>query len=175
MASAHPIQPSADRQQNSHMKRHIKRFVAIVLLGALYLLARLPEISSNERQALARRFRFERAALPHVAGAEVRSIRPVNPSLRHLAGWISSVGAAVALNDLDADGLPNDLCYVDVRTDQIIVAPVPGTGIRYRPFALDAGPLFQRATMAPMGCLPGDMNEDGRVDLLVYYWGRTPI
>ena len=26
-----------------------------------------------------------------------------------------------------------------------------------------------------MGCLPGDMNEDGRMDLLVYYWGRTPI
>ena len=25
-----------------------------------------------------------------------------------------------------------------------------------------------------MGCLPGDLNEDGRTDLLVYYWGRTP-
>ena len=30
-------------------------------------------------------------------------------------------------------------------------------------------------TMAPMGCLPGDLNEDGLMDLLVYYWGRTPI
>ncbi len=29
--------------------------------------------------------------------------------------------------------------------------------------------------MAPMGCVPGDFNEDGRMDLLVYYWGRTPI
>src|SRR5215204_2183832 len=26
-----------------------------------------------------------------------------------------------------------------------------------------------------MGCLPGDFNEDGRMDLLVYLWGRTPI
>jgi hypothetical protein len=26
-----------------------------------------------------------------------------------------------------------------------------------------------------MGCLPGDLNEDGHMDLLVYYWGRTPI
>src|SRR5206468_5638709 len=25
------------------------------------------------------------------------------------------------------------------------------------------------------GCLPGDFNEDGRIDLLVYFWGRTPI
>ncbi len=29
--------------------------------------------------------------------------------------------------------------------------------------------------MAPMGCLPGDLNEDGRMDILVYYWGRPPI
>jgi hypothetical protein len=26
-----------------------------------------------------------------------------------------------------------------------------------------------------MGCLPGDFNEDGLRDVLVYYWGRTPI
>lgn len=29
--------------------------------------------------------------------------------------------------------------------------------------------------MAPMGCLPADMNEDGAKDILVYYWGRTPV
>ena len=45
----------------------------------------------------------------------------------------------MALADLDADGLPNDVCRVEPRTDQVIVAPVPGTGDRYRPFALDAG------------------------------------
>jgi hypothetical protein len=26
-----------------------------------------------------------------------------------------------------------------------------------------------------MGCIPGDLNEDGLLDVLVYYWGRTPI
>ena len=25
--------------------------------------------------------------------------------------------------------------------------------------------------MAPMGCLPGDFNEDGLQDVLAYYWG----
>jgi hypothetical protein len=147
----------------------------VALLCALYLMARLPDIPDAERASLARRFRFEQTALPTVPGPEVRLVRSVNPSLRHIASWISAVGAAVALNDLDGDGLPNDLCYVDVRTDQVIVAPVPGTGQRYQPFALDAGSLFRRETMAPTGCLPGDMNEDGRMDLLVYYWGRTPI
>ncbi len=155
--------------------KHARRLAAIALLGALYLLARLPDIGPTERAALARRFQFERAVLPAVPGPEIRSVRPVHPSLRHISAWISSVGAGVALNDLDGDGLPNDLCYIDVRTDQVIVAPVPGTGARYAPFALEPGPLFHRDTMAPMGCLPGDMNEDGRIDLLVYYWGRTPL
>jgi hypothetical protein len=31
------------------------------------------------------------------------------------------------------------------------------------------------AAMAPMGCVPGDFNGDGGMDLLVYYWGRTPV
>jgi len=158
------------------VRRYFKRAVACGLIFALYLAARLPTISSTERARLAAQFRFVQTPLPVVPGPEIRSVRPVNPSIQHIAGWISTVGAGVALADIDGDGLPNDLCYVDVRTDQVIVAPVPGTGPRYKPFTLDPGPrLFDRSTMAPMGCLPGDMNEDGRMDLLVYYWGRTPL
>jgi len=96
--------------------------------------------------------------------------------LEDFSAWISSVGASVALNDLDKDGLANDVCYVDPRTDRVIVAPVPGTPPRYEPFALSSAPLtLDPATMAPMGCLPADLNEDGFMDILVYYWGRTPI
>ena len=29
--------------------------------------------------------------------------------------------------------------------------------------------------MAPMGIVPGDFNEDGLMDVLVYYWGRSPV
>ena len=82
----------------------------------------------------------------------------------------------MALNDLDGDGLPNDVVYVDPRADRVIVAPVPGTGERYEPFCLGLVPLpYDPDTMAPMGCLPGDLNEDGLMDVLVYYWGRPPI
>ncbi|HEV7784984.1 MAG TPA: CRTAC1 family protein, partial [Thermoanaerobaculia bacterium] len=85
-------------------------------------------------------------------------------------------GAGVALNDIDGDGLPNDLCSVDTRIDQVLVQPAPGMGSRYPLFALDPAPLaYDARTMAPMGCLPGDFNEDGRMDLLVYYWGRSPV
>ena len=156
--------------------RHGKRFAAIVLVAGLYGLARPAEPSPGERAAMARRFAFRASLLPEVPGVRMRFVREVNPSLRHIASWISAVGAAVALNDLDANGLPDDLCYVDVRTNQVIVAPAPGTGARYAPFTLDPLPLpYDSATTAPMGCLPGDFDENGSVDLLVYYWGRTPI
>jgi len=152
------------------------RLVALAIIVALYAAARLPTLSPAERNQLAERFRFAREPLPKLSGSAPQSVRSVHPSLEHIAAWISSVGAAVALNDLDGDGLPNDVAYVDTRTDQVIVAPVPGTPDRFAPFALDPAPLsYETETMDPMGCLPGDWNEDGAMDLLVYYWGRTPI
>lgn len=155
------------------------RLAALALILAVYGFARLPEAPVTERRELAARFAFTRAALPEVPegqGPERRTIRPVHPSLRHIAAWISTVGAGVALHDIDGDGLPNDTCAVDTRVDLVLVAPVPGTGDRFPLFALDPAPArYDRATMAPMGCLPGDWNEDGRTDLLVYYWGRPPI
>jgi len=103
-------------------------------------------------------------------------VRNVHPSLERISAWVSSMGAAVTLADLDGDGLPNDLCYVDPRTDLVTIAPVPGTKDRYAPFVLNPAPLpCDAATTAPMGTLAGDFNEDGLMDLLVYYWGRTPV
>ena len=160
-------------------RRNAVRLTALVLIGGLYGFARLPTLPEGERQALASRFAFSRlplAAPPGGVNGMDRSIREVHPSYKDIAAWISTVGAGVALNDLDGDGLANDLCSVDPRVDQVLVAPVPGSGPRYAMFALDPAPVSYNArTTAPMGCLPGDWNEDGRMDLLVYYWGRPPI
>jgi len=156
-------------------RRNIARVVAVGVLIGFYLLAQLPSLSTAERNNLATKFRFKRSSLYAVPGSSYRSHRTVNPSLKRIESWISATGASVALNDLDGDGLPNDICDVDPRTDQVTVAPAPGTPLRYEPFALDAGRLFDGATMAPMGCLPGDVNEDGLMDIVVTYWGRTPI
>jgi enediyne biosynthesis protein E4 len=157
-------------------RRQAAKLTAILLVFVVYAFARVPEPSVSELAKLAEGFHFHAAPLPTMSGETQRTIRDVNPSLRRVAGWISSVGAAVALNDLDGDGLPNDACYVDTRIDKVIVAPVPGTPARYQPFTLDPITLpYDAATMAPMGCLPGDFNEDGLEDVLVYYWGRTPV
>ena len=158
------------------LRHQTARLVAIALIVGLYGVARLPELPGTERSALAGQFAFTSVPLPGVSGYEPRYVRNVNPSLERISAWISSVGAAVALNDLDGDGLSNDVCYVDTRINQVIVAPVPGTEPRYAPFTLAPSPLpYDAATMAPMGCLPGDLNEDGRMDILAYYWGRIPI
>lgn len=153
---------------------HATRIVAVALICVFYFLARQPQISSGERARLVGEFAFRSVALPELSGGQ-QTIRNVSPSLRGIAGWVSATGAGVALNDLDGDGLPNDLCLVEPRTDAVIVSPVPSEAARYAPFALDASGLYRRETMAPMGCLPADFNEDGLTDLLVYYWGRTPL
>jgi hypothetical protein len=159
------------------MKKYFSSLAAIILVAVCYPLAKLPILSSREMAVLAARFSFTRLPLPEIPEhPPYKFVRDVHPSLRRISAWISSTGAAATLADLDGDGLPNDLCYVDPRTDLVTVTPVPGTGDRYKPFALRPAPLpFDSATTAPMGTLAGDFNEDGLMDLLVYYWGRSPV
>jgi hypothetical protein len=158
------------------LHRSLKPLSAALILIGLYFATQLPGLSAREQLALTSHFQFQRSTLPQVAGYPTKTLRAVNPRLQKISAWISSVGASVALNDLDGDGLPNDVCYVDPRIDQVTVAPVPGTPQRYKPFVLDPRPLpYDSATMAPMGCLPLDANEDGLMDIVVYYWGRSPV
>jgi hypothetical protein len=150
--------------------------IAVLLVIVTYWFARIPDLSEAESSMLADRFKFTKFTLPEVSGREHQTFRSVHPSMKGISAWISSVGASVCLNDLDGDGLPNDIVNVDPRTDQVIVSPAPGTSARYEPFALEPlGGSYNPATMAPMGALPGDFNEDGLVDVIVYYAGRTPI
>lgn len=159
----------------SLLRRNAVRLLALSVIVVLYGFTRLPSLPDSERALLAERFDFQRLEMFKPA-APARSIRRVHPSLATIAGWISSVGAAVALADLDGDGLPNDICHVDPRFDSVVISPAPGTPARYEAFRLDPAPLpYDAGTMAPMGCLPGDYNEDGALDVLVYYWGRTPV
>jgi enediyne biosynthesis protein E4 len=160
----------------SRLRAHAARATAIAIIVVAAALARPPAYSASDRAQLASQFSFRELSLQSASTARPRSVRAVQPQLRRISAWISSVGAAVALSDADRDGLPNDTCLVDPRTDSVTVASAPTTGRRFRPFLLDAAPLpYDRDTMAPMGCLPGDFNEDGRPDMLVYYWGRTPV
>jgi len=153
-----------------------KTLTALLLVVGLFLALRWSlNLSEKEVRAAATRFAFSRSTLPELPGPPIRTQRLVHPSLKRISAFVSTVGAAVALNDLDGDGISNDACYIDTRTDQIIITPVPGTGNRYPPFALVQEPFFDRDRMAPLGLLLSDLNEDGHVDVIVYYAGRTPL
>lgn len=109
-------------------------------------------------------------------GAPPRHWRITNPAFRGISAWISAVGAGAAIADIAGEGRPSDICLVDARFDTVTVMPAPGTGDRFRPFALVAPANGYRVdTTAPMGCVVSDFNEDGWADILVYYWGRAPV
>ncbi|MFY1702664.1 CRTAC1 family protein [Micromonospora sp. WMMA1923] len=146
--------------------------VAVVACLATGLATQLPAVGADERRALAARFSFAVADL-NQDPPQTRAVRAVQPALHHLRSWISSVGAGVAVADLDGDGLPNEACLVDPRDDSVTVLATPDRPNRFPAFALP--PPGTDPTVAPTGCLTADLNEDGRLDVLVYYWGRPPL
>jgi hypothetical protein len=153
--------------------------VVLVLFAALFTLAQLPQASARQRAAVASQFHFASLPIAEPPGLPHATIRDVNPAYQHIQAWISSVGAAVAINDFTGSGQPDDMCLVDTRSNAVIVTPVPGTKAvgTFKPFVLTPSPAlpYDPSTMAPMGCVPGDYSQNGLMDLLVYYWGRTPV
>lgn len=127
---------------------------------------------SSSNFSFSNRFAFSEALISPLAHASNSSngVRNVHPRLAHIDKWISSVGAGIAIADLDGNGFPNDACLTDPRSNSVSVEPLGDSPADYKRFT-----LLLPAKVAPMGCLPGDFNEDGRMDLLVYFWGRSPL
>src|SRR5215469_9730304 len=90
-------------------RRRAAMLSGLVLVVVAYGFTRLPAPSATEQSRLAARFHFSRDPAPEAPHGPYHYIRQVHPSLKRIAAWMSSVGAAVALADLDADGLSNDM------------------------------------------------------------------
>src|SRR5262245_8458836 len=100
------------------LRPHAARLVAIVCIAVTFTAARLPGVGSADRAELAARFKLTAVSIAQPTGYPMHTIRQVNPEYRRIQAWISSVGAGIAMADLDSDGRPNDLCFVDTRIDQ---------------------------------------------------------
>ncbi|MCW1408223.1 CRTAC1 family protein [Rhizobium sp. 1AS11] len=156
------------------LARHAGRITAGLIAFSLLCFAAVAQRSQGTEDISAERFAFERVALNPADISGFRTVRPVHPDLRHIDAWISSVGASVAIGDLDGDGLSNDACLIDPRNDTISIlslSPSPG----FASFTLSTpADRYEVSTTAPTGCLLADANADGHEDVVVYYWGRTP-
>src|SRR5688572_28036643 len=114
------------------MKKYASAIAALVLVAVCYPFAKPHALSKSEAGVLAQRFRFQKSPIAEPAKhPPYKEVRQVHPSLSRITAWVSSLGAAATLADLDQDGLANDLITVDPRTDWVTIAPVPGSGDRY--------------------------------------------
>lgn len=148
--------------------------LAALTLVAVAAIPWHPEPGTTKKSVAAAGLDFERHQLPGSEGSQ--RMRPVAPDLEVIQPWISAVGASVGTVDLRRQGHAGDACLTDPRDDSVKVFPVPGsTGEPFATFTLDPTGLRYDTTMAPIGCVPTDLNSDSYPDFLVYYWGRSPV
>lgn len=165
------------------------RILGILVIATLGFIAwpAAPKVDSADTGRFA--FSLDDKTLDNTFGMPVRFTRDVHRDFqKNIQPWIASVGAAAAIGDIDGNLKADDTCYVDTRTNLVVVSPLLPSAryprVKYpqyadqsdfAPFALPLPRSAEpAASIAPTGCLIGDVNEDGAPDLIVYYWGRTP-
>src|SRR6186713_1762173 len=123
------------------------------------------------------RYGFQLTEVSRASGIEfVHQAPTLDPKLSHIMPQVASMGAAVAVVDVDADGHPD--LYVTNS----------GEGSKNRLFRnrgdgtfediakrLGLADLNHRETGVSMGAVWGDYDNDGFEDLLLYRWGRPEL
>src|SRR5688500_9261073 len=102
------------------VRRRATLLVSAAIVVGLYVMTRERALSKAESETIVNHFRFSRTLLPELADhPPYKYVRKVHPSVHHMRAYVSTLGASVALGDLDGDGLQNDVVWVDPRTDQV--------------------------------------------------------
>jgi hypothetical protein len=165
------------------MKRYARFAVAIlfvVMLATPALVRRYADRGTRAAAAAAvddQRFGFRLTERAHAAGIDfVHQAPTLDPKLAHIMPQVASMGAAVAVSDIDADGHPD--LYVtnsgEGSANRLYRNRGDGT-FEDVAAAFGVADVNQPDTGVSMGAVFGDYDNDGFDDLFLYKWGRSEL
>ena len=154
------------------------KVVSLVLLAIVGYLAYLPGPSATELERLKSAFNFEVIRLQDGDGPfkSEGSHLFLSTNLHHVENFlVSFIPTGATFTDLDSNGLFDEFCTADPFSSRVRIFPAPTRQEPFEPFEVPMPEGFDRETARPTGCLSCDFDQDGTNDLLVHFWGRSPV
>jgi enediyne biosynthesis protein E4 len=165
------------------MKSHARAVVAVIFLAMLATPALVRRFGPSAVPAAAdtadaqSRYGFRLTEASKPAGIEFMHEAPaLDSKLAHIMPQVASMGAAVSITDVDADGHPDLYVTNSGRHSKNRLYRNRGDGT-FEEIAerLGIADLNHPADGASMGSVFGDYDNDGFEDLLLYRWGRAEL
>ncbi|MCA9178840.1 MAG: VCBS repeat-containing protein [Planctomycetales bacterium] len=155
---------------------HLPKIVAVTLVMFTGWMARIPQTPTDESRALAERFQFSGSSLNDVQADDIAAAAPLlAPRLQHLTHYLTAfLPTGATLGDLDGNGFPDEACTTDGFSGKVWIHLLENKDRERSRFELRQPSSQDGENFLPTGSLAGDYDEDGRTDLLVYFWGRSP-
>ncbi len=155
----------------------VKPLVHLVFYGSLGTVWWLDHRSDDTGRVDSARFGFQLREASREVGIDFEHEAPIlDPKLANVAAHVAGMGAAVAVGDVNDDGWP-DLYVTTSRfgaMNALYVNQRDGTFRDVAPAAQVAN-VNSRDAGVSMGSLFGDLDGDGRSDLLIYKWGYPQL
>jgi hypothetical protein len=163
------------------MKRFLRPLVAVVFVGLLATPLILRRVRQQSQAAAGsdslKQYGFHLTESAKAAGLDFVHEGPtLDPKLAHIMPQVTSMGAAVAVVDFDADGFADLYVTNSKEGSKNHLYRNRGDGT-FEDVAerLGVADLNRTETGVSMGSVWGDYDNDGFEDLLLYRWGRPEL